>query len=340
MATTYAGKVMTVLGPIDPGSMGAVMMHEHCYADLTATTEGETPEEYVRLLRAWCAPWLKRLNDHGCHAFVDATPMPMRAHPSVYKELAESSGFHIILSTGFYREAAERDRGVYPGTDVPHAWLDRRVTELGEEELADIMVAEFSEGIHGSDLRPGIIKLASTLSELTPGEQKAFRAGAKAQRLTGLAITTHANAHGAAEAQLELLERSGADPHRVILGHTARDIVETPWTVRRAMNRGATYLPTNLRMDENPEFYRRLVTEVRRLFDDGYGDRLTLGLDWAFSNDNASAVLVGCSFMPPPPYVYMFTHTLPRLREMGLPEVAIEWMLVRNPARLLPVQAG
>jgi predicted metal-dependent phosphotriesterase family hydrolase len=34
----------------------------------------------------------------------------------------------------------------------------------------------------------------------------------------------------------------------------------------------------------------------------------------------------------------MFTHALPRMRELGLEEEAIERMLVHNPARLLPVQ--
>jgi len=337
MSGELAGKVMTVRGPIEPEEMGAVLMHEHCYVDLIAGEEGKTPDDHVELLRAWCAPWLRRLNDYGCHAFVDCTPIPMRAEPWVYKELAKASGFNIILSTGFYREAAEHDRGTYPGTDVPHAWLDRRVIDLDINEIADIMLQEFKEGIGGSDLKPGIIKLASTLSCLTPGEQKAFRAGAKAQRQTGLCITTHANGLGVAAAQLKLLEQAGADPSRVILGHTARDIVEVPWEVRRSMDRGATFLPTNLRMDGDPRFMQRLVNEIRRLFDDGYGDRLTLGLDWAFSNDNSNAVLIGCSFMPPPPYAYMFTHTLPRMREMGLDEKAIEWMLVRNPARLLPV---
>ena len=337
MANAYRGKVMTALGPIEPERLGAVMMHEHCYADLIATEEGETPPQYVELLRAWCAPWLKRLHDYGCHAFVDATPMPMRAHPSVYKELAGGAEFYLILSTGFYREAAASDRGMYPGTDVPHAWLDRRVSQLDEVALADIMVGELEEGIHGSDLRPGIIKLASTLAETTLGEQKAFRAGAQAQQRTGLSITTHANGYGVAKAQLDILEAAGADPPRVILGHTARDIVETPWVVRGLMDRGATFLPTNLRMDGDPRFMQRLANEINRLFDDGYGDRLVLGLDWAFSNDNSNAVLIGCSFMPPPPYVYMFEYTLPRLREMGLREDAIQCMLVDNPARLLPI---
>jgi predicted metal-dependent phosphotriesterase family hydrolase len=122
----------------------------------------------------------------------------------------------------------------------------------------------------------------------------------------------------------------------VILGHTAPHVVEIPWVVRRLMKRGATFVLTNLRTDGPAESTKRLVTEIRRLFDDGFGDRLTLGLDWAFENEQG--VFIPCSFMPPPPYIYMFTHTLPRFRELGLEEDAIEQMLVHNPARILPVQ--
>ena len=329
------GQVMTVSGPVAPERLGAVLMHEHIYSDIAGMQEGPTPPERVELLRAYCAPFLKRLNEYGCHGFVDTTPIPMRAEPWVYQEMVARSGLNVVVSTGFYREAAANETRPC-GAGFPNRWLDPRILEYDVDAIADIMVDEFEEGIRGSEVRPGIIKLASTSSELTPGEAKAFVAGAKAQRRTGLAITTHVQGLGTAEAQLCHLEAAGADASRVILGHTASHVVEIPWVVRNLMKRGATFLLTNLRMDGPPRFAERLVTEIRRLFDDGFGDRLTLGLDWAFENEQGP--FIPCSFMPPPPYIYMFTHTLPRFRESGLEEEAIERMLVHNPARILPVQ--
>ena len=134
----------------------------------------------------------------------------------------------------------------------------------------------FEEGVANSDVRPGIIKLASSSNELTTGEVKAFRACAKAQWRMGLAITTHVQGLGAAESQLDLLEAAGAEASRVILGHTAPYVVEIPWVARGLMNRGASFLLTNLRTDGPSESTKRLVAEIRRLFDDGFGDRLTL----------------------------------------------------------------
>lgn len=321
---------MTVLGPVDPDALGAVLMHEHLATDLEAAVEGPTPHERVQTLRTHCVPFLRQLGDYGCYTLVDCTTMPHRAQPSVYTMLSRRSGCHIIQSTGAYREAAPEETYTM-GAHRPHRWLDMRVVDGSIEQIADLFTAEFEEGISGSRVRPGVIKLASTKPILTVGEEKALRAGAIAQRRTGLCITTHALALGTAEAQLALLEAAGADPRRVILGHVSRQIVETPEAIRRCLDRGATILPTNLRMDLEFSFDQRLVDGIRQLFNEGYGDRLVLGLDWSFK-------LVPFSFMPPPPYVYMFTHALPRMRELGLEEDAIERMLVHNPARLLPVQ--
>jgi len=325
---------MTVLGPIAPEALGAVLMHEHLYADLSNPVEGPTPPERVELLRAYCAPYLKRLRDFGCYCLVDCTCLPGRAEPWVYQEMARTSGLNVVLATGFYREAEASDHRP-AGAAMAHRWMDPRVVEGSIEEIAGIIIGEFEGGIRGSEVRPGIIKLASTLAEFTAAERKALEAGAKAQRATGMAITTHAVGVGVGKAQLDTLEAAGADPARVILGHTNADLVETPQAVRQCMQRGAVFLPTNLRMDGDQREIQRLVDGINDLFDEGYGDRLVLGLDWAFENEQGP--FVPCSFMPPPPYIYMFTHALPRLRELGLCEAAIQLMLVDNPARLLPI---
>jgi len=200
------------------------------------------------------------------------------------------------------------------------------------EDAAPITCENFWNAITA----PHTETLASGSAELTEAERKAFRAGAIAQKATGVSITTHCTKPGAHVAQLALLEREGVDPNRVIIGHTAGHIVREPDTVREWMRRGATFCPTNLRMDSDWEFWSDFVGAVRRLFDEGLGERLVLGLDWAFECEQGP--FVPCTFMPPPPYRYMFTHVLPRFRKLGLEEAHIQQMTVANPARILPVQ--
>jgi len=332
MATLPKGKVITVRGEVDPSVLGAVLMHEHLHADGLQAAEGPTRPEREQMLMEYAVPNLKRLHDSGCHALVDATPMPWRAGPDTYVRIAEAANLHVVLATGFYREMEVGTYWVKSEADA--IWPV--VRQKSAEELAEMCIRDVTEGIHGSPVRAGCIKLGSSRAELTPAERKAFRAGAIAQKATGLSVTTHCTKPGAHVAQLNALTEDGVDPHRVVIGHTAGHLVNEPQTVRDCMRRGATFLPTNLRTDDDWEFWAALVRAIRQLFQEGLGDRIALGLDWAFECEQGP--FLPCTFMPPPPFRYMFTHTLPRFRKLGLTEGEVKQMMVLNPARILPVR--
>ena len=332
MSESARGMVITVRGEVDPGALGGVLMHEHLHSACRDWDEGPTQQGREELLMTYAVPNLRKLHDHGCHAILDATPIAWRAGPDTYLRVADEADLHIVLATGFYREM---DVGSYWVRDASQA-IWPAVREKSVEELAELCVREITEGIHGSAVRAGVIKLGSSAADLTAAEAKAFAAGAAAQKATGVSITTHCTAPGAHVTQLTALTEAGVDPARIVIGHTGPHLVNETDSVRAWMKRGATFLPTNLRMDQDWEFWADLVAVIRRLFAEGLGDRIVLGLDWAFEDEQGP--FMGCSFMPPPPYRYMFTHSLPRFRKLGLEESHIEQMMVANPARILPVQ--
>ena len=332
MAGLPEGKVITVRGEIAPEELGAVLMHEHLHSACQQWEEGPTLPERETLLMEYAVPNLKLLHQSGCHALVDCTPMPWRAWPDTYVKVSEAADIHIVLATGFYREMEIGSYWVKSEADA--VWPV--VREKSADELAQMCIQEVTEGIHGTSVRAGCIKLATSGKDLTEAERKAFHAGAIAQEATGVSITTHCTAAGAHVSQLSALAEDGVDPARVVIGHTVAHVVKETDTVREWMKRGATFCPTNLRMDSDWEFWHDFVRAVRGLFQEGLGEHLVLGLDWAFEAEQGP--FVPCTFMPPPPYRYMFTHTLPRFRKLGLEEAAIEQMMVANPARILPVQ--
>ena len=332
MAGLPEGKVITVRGEIAPEELGAVLMHEHLHSACQQWEEGPTLPERETLLMEYAVPNLKLLHQSGCHALVDCTPMPWRAWPDTYVKVSEAADLHIVLATGFYREMEIGSYWVKSEADA--IWPV--VREKSADELAQMCIQEVTEGIHGTSVRAGCIKLATSGKDLTEAERKAFHAGAIAQEATGVSITTHCTAAGAHVSQLSALAEDGVDPARVVIGHTAAHVVRETDTVREWMKRGATFCPTNLRMDSDWEFWHDFVHSVRQLFQEGLGEHLVLGLDWAFETEQGP--FLPCTFMPPPPYRYMFTHTLPRFRKLGLEEEAIQQMMVANPARALPVQ--
>ena len=105
------------------------------------------------------------------------------------------------------------------------------------------------------------------------------------------------------------------------------------------MRRGANFLPTNLGVadsDLKGEGWRPLVEAIREVFDAGLGGKLVLGLDSGYCSE--SGTFVPQLFLPPEPFLHMFTHTLPAFRAQGLAPEQEEMMMVANPARILPVQ--
>ena len=333
------GKALTVTGPVEPEVLGKVMMHEHLYGDCNnwvPPMREKTRPEFRDLIVREGFPFIKKCNEYGCHAFVDATVMPGRADAAFYREAAEATGMHIILCTGFYREV---ELGTY-WARKPEYQIWPYVREASVEQLAEYCVREIVEGIGGSSMRAGAIKLGSSGPVFTQAEEKAFRAGARAQKETGVHITTHCTNKVAAFAQLLLLDEEGVDLSRVAIGHIGWSLGEKafreaciPW-----MKRGASILPTNLGIgDDGGERYRSLVDGIHRLFDAGVGDRLGLGLDSSFCDQMEDGIF-RYDNVPPPPWLHMFTHTLPAFRKLGLTAEEEDWMMRRNPQRIIPVQ--
>ena len=339
------GKVITVRGPVEPSMLGGVMMHEHVYCaeyaynpdpnaePVLATEETDVPDVWRRVVMDEAVPCLKACTEHGCGAFVEATMMPWRAWPTFYIEVADAAHMHIILCTGFYREV---DLGTFwAHTPEDQIWPFVRTASV--EELAELCIRDVRDGIHGTDVHAGAIKLGTSQPEITEAERKTFLAGARAQQATGVSITTHCNVIGCESTQLELLDDAGVDLNRVVVGHTTKHLLDPAckevcldW-----MRRGANFLPTGLWTTGDLERYRTLVNVIHEAFDAGLGDRLVLSLDWAFDTSDGRELR---GRMPPPPFIYLFTKTLPVMREFGLTPDEEHAMLVTNPQRILPVQ--
>ena len=341
MSAPANGKVVTVRGEVEPEALGAVLMHEHLHADMYDWAAGrfiaeERPasDERRQYLLDQAVPLLRQCREHGCRAFVEATPPPWRAWPDLYREVAEAADVYIVLCTGFYREV---ELNTY-WAKTPEEQIRPFVREASVEALADYCIGEIVDGVHGSDIRAGAIKLGSSQPAMTEAEAKAFRAGARAREATGVHITTHCTRIGSETSQLGLLDAEGVDLTRVVIGHTAKHLMDPDCrkVCLEWMRRGANFQPTNLGIREQGERWRPLVEAFHEVFDAGLGDRLCLGLDSGYCSESKEFGPV--TFLPPPPFVHMFTHTLPAFRRLGLAVEEEEAMMTTNPQRVLPVQ--
>ncbi len=340
MDSSLNGKVITARGPVEPEVLGRVLMHEHLHSDIydwekqeLVLTEKPISAARRELLMTEAAPFLKQCNEHGCFAYVETTPPPWRAWPEFYAEVSAAANMHIILCTGFYREV---EQGTY-WVKTPEDAIWPFVRNSSVDELADYCLTELVEGINGTKVRAGAVKLGTSAPEMTEAEKKAFRAGARAQKATGVHLTTHCTRLGAESSQLQILDDEGVDLSRVVIGHTAGHLMDPDCrkVCLEWMKRGVNFLPTNLVIGDNPERWRPLVEAIHEIFDAGFGEHLVLGLDCAFASERDSFKYC---IVPPPPYLYMFTHTLPAFRQLGLTASEEEAIMAENPKRILPVR--
>lgn len=205
------GHINTVLGPISCEQLGTTLMHEHFLFgypgwEVDTTVTFNKPEALKQCLNA-----LEAVKIYGVKTIVDATPNELGRNVDFLKELSEKSGINIICTTGFF-------------TDIGGAssYLKYRSSRLGRStvvnEVLDVMVTEIQQGIKGTGVRAGVIKIATSQKDITEYEQDIFRAAARAQKETGIPIITHTGEIGGPE-QVALLIAEGADPKRVMIGH-------------------------------------------------------------------------------------------------------------------------
>jgi phosphotriesterase-related protein len=308
--------VQTVLGPIEPESLGVTLPHEH-----TQIALWHVPArwDYWQLTRdePLILEELGAFRSAGGSALVDLTLPGVGRDPGWLAGLARLSGLHVVMGCGWYREA------YYP----PEARIDRRSVD----DLADELVREVTEGVGVTGIRPGIIgEIGTDKPWVSAQEERVHRAAARAARRTGLAITTHGVLSAVGLDQLRIFEEEGADSARVVLGHAdSYPILEHHLAV---VERGACvefdFIGMSFSAVER-HGEQRVVELLCDLLARGHADRILLSQD--VCNDAQLGRYGGNG------YAYLATTFLPRLRAAGVSDAEIETMTVANPRRLLSI---
>jgi len=200
------GLVMTVRGPVDPAALGPTLPHEHVLVDFIGAAQIHAGrwdrEEVLRVV----APQLQDLYERGGRTLVECTPAFLGRDPELLRRLAERSGLHLLTNTGYYGAASDKFLPAHAFTESP-------------DQLADRWVREWKEGIDGTGIRPGFIKIGVDPGPLSEVDENLVRAAARTHRRTGLVIASHTGAAVAARAQLRVLREEGVAPEGWIWVH-------------------------------------------------------------------------------------------------------------------------
>lgn len=298
--------VRTVLGDVDPLSLGVTHGHEHVLFNPIL----RRGTEFVRTEHPQSLDELHRFRSVGGSALVDATVTELGRDPSGLYDLSKQSGIHLVAACGHTsQEWWGGDLGLHL----------RSETELVEE-----YVAELTDGIGITGIQAGVIKVGTSLDEVTDAEARMIRAAAAAQQVTGAPITTHTTAGTMGLDQVRRLDEAGADLSKVCIGHLDRRLViEEHLEIART----GVYLGYDQISKEKYAEDAKRAELLARLVDSGFGDRVILASDLARRDDFEA-------WGGSPGLTHVTTSFVPLLRKHGL-DAEAERFLVDNPRRLL-----
>lgn len=264
--------IRTVLGDVAPEDLGVTYAHEHLVID-----GGRPVELYPDFLLADVDKAVEEVNaarELGLAAVVDGMPCDAGRNVRKLAEISRRTGVHVVAPTGLHLAKYYPERH----------WS----VTLGMDDLAELFAADIVEGVDEHDYsgplvrrtrhRAGIIKVAGSLDALTPLEEKIFGAAAAAHHATGCPILTHCQEGTAAMIQLETLGRGGVRPHHIVLSH-ADKIVDRGY--HRAMLETGAYVEYDQAFRWKSGQENGTLTLLEWMFEDGFGDRLMLGMDAA-----------------------------------------------------------
>ena len=314
--------VRTVLGDIAPSELGVTQTHEHLYCDQTLNRSAENfpTDASFMVLRDpnLVVAALDDFRSAGGRAIAVMSVTGLARDVAVLRDISTKAGIHVVATAGFYTEEC----------------LPAFVMAASVSELTDFPLKELTEGADGTNIRPGLLKSGVGRPVIEGTEKRCAQAVARAQKITGLAITTHTSGSRRFEIpggnlgmqHLDLFEEEGVDPSRVIIGHTDENA-----DVRHlvALARRGAYIQFDVIGKHHWLLDSTRVELLARLADLDCGDRLLLSTDRC--RETELKVRGGAG------YDYLLRDFLPRLHDAGFDPAFIDKMLVQNPAEILAI---
>lgn len=315
--------VESVTGPISVEQLGKTLIHEHFVfgypgfqGDVTlgGFIENEALETAIAAAQ--------QMMSFGVQTVVDPTPNECGRNPLFLKKVSEATGLQIICATGYY----------YEGEGAPPYFKLRQGLGTAEEEIYEMFKVEITEGIAGTGIKPGIIKLASSKDEITEYEKMFFRAAARVHQETGIVILTHTQEGTMGPEQAKMLIELGVDPSKIIIGHMCGNT--NPAYHKEVLDQGVRigFDRFGIQVLVGAPFDQERINTLVTLLNEGYEDQILLSHDsivvWLgrppVMNEQVSQIMG--NWQP----AHIFDNILPVLREKEINETQFDKMLGGN----------
>ena len=341
------GKVLTVLGPIEPARVGITLTHEHLFIDFRPVfkePEGATDKHLARekvtlenlgwvrynwnsngdnlqiLDEAVTVREANAFHRAGGSTIVDVTSIGLARDPNALVRVARSTGLNVVMGAGYYIGNTHSD------------WLKAAPVDA----IAATIVRDIDKGVGETGVRSGIIGEIGCSWPWTESEKKSLHAAVIAQNETGAPLLIHPGRNE--KAPLELLNavaKWGGDVSRTVVGHIERTIYDRSVLSETAQT--GAYLNFDLFGHDSsyypfaPETYmpgdHERIAMLEAVIAMGKTDRILLAHDICSKHRLKTYGGHG--------WDHLVSNVAPRIRLKGFTEEQIRMVFVDNPTRML-----
>jgi phosphotriesterase-related protein len=256
----------------------------------------------------------------GVRTIVDCTTFDAGRDAGLLAEVSRASGVAIIACSGL--------------------WLDPSVTVRARTvgQLADWFIHDLLEGMDGTIVRAGAIKIA-TEEAIGPDDAKILQAAGIAGIETSAPIITHTAArYRSGEAQAALFESFGVDPRRVAIGHSddSDDLAYLTGLASRGYWISMDRLPHGRLPEYGGQTVQDRIEMIGKLIESGFARQVLLSHDepiWAglLTDQDQERHLRS----NPDGLTFISKVVIPGLEKLGIPADVISGIVVDNPRRWL-----
>jgi phosphotriesterase-related protein len=307
------GTIMSVNGPVPSEKMGISLTHEHILVDFIGADSINSNRWDRSKAIERSLPYLKQIKNLGCQTFVDCTPAFLGRDPILLKRLSDSSGLNIITNTGYYGANKSKFIPLYAFTETA-------------DQIAGRWIKEWEDGIDGTDIKPGFIKIGVDTGSLSVIHMKLITAAARTHLKTGLVIASHTGPAKPALEQIAVLQKEGVSPEAFIWVHAQ---VENNTANHIKIARLGAWISLDGVSDNN---YQEYVKLIKNLKDNDLINKVLLSGDAGWYDPEK---VNGGEFRG---YSAIFEKLIPMLKEEHFSDAEIKKLMVTNPASAFKIK--
>ena len=304
--------IQSVGGIVTPVSGEIWLSHEHILVDFIGADSIDKGNWHHDSVINAMSGHLEELKKHNVKFFVDATPAYLGRDVLLLERLAKKTGLAILTNTGFYGAVNDKYIPSFAKNKTP-------------EELAEIWINEYKNGIEGTSVKPGFIKISvDSRDTLDAIDEKLVRAAAITHLETGLTILSHTGAAKGLWPQLKILKQMKVSPSAFVWVHAQTEDDNNNYLL--AAKEGCWIALDGLGWEI--EKHEQKLSFARQ---NGILDRILISHDAGWYDPQKQIQQVK-------PYTNIFTMLIPALKAKGFTKDDFDLLLSKNPSKAFSIQ--